>query len=87
MSHKNRFLYRFVFLSLKIFQLYIRVGLFSKYGNLPQRKKYTQSKNHYLFNYFIASKASDKLSRRGHSEVPLEVNTPAIPALLHQMQS
>lgn len=51
------------------------------------REKNILKKNHHLFNYFIASKASDKLSRRSHSEVPLEVNTPAIPALLHQMQS
>lgn len=44
------------------------------------------NKTHYLLDYFVATKAGDKLSGRSHSEIPLEVNTPAIPALLHQVQ-
>lgn len=46
-----------------------------------------RKRNFHLFNDFVATEAGHKLSRRGYSEVPLEVNTPAIPALLHQMQS
>lgn len=40
----------------------------------------------YLFDDFVATKASDKFSRGSHSEVSLQIDSAAIPALLHQVQ-
>lgn len=49
-------------------------------------KKEALTKNRHLLDNFVATKAGDKLSRRSHSEIPLEIDTPAISALLHQVQ-
>lgn len=40
----------------------------------------------YLFDDFVATKASDKFSRGSHGEVSLQIDAAAIPALLHQVQ-
>lgn len=40
----------------------------------------------YLFDDFVATKASDKFSWGSYSEVSLQIDTAAIPALLHQVQ-
>lgn len=45
------------------------------------------NKNRHLLDNLVATKAGDKFSRRSHSEVPLEINTPAISALLHKVQA
>lgn len=78
------------------FILYIKkcdffTGLFSSLNRLTSEHGLMllikgAGKHSYLLNNLVATKASDKLSRRSHSEVSLQVNTPAIPALLHQMQ-
>ena len=50
------------------------------------QKKEVPSKNLHLLDNFVATKAGDKLSRGSHGEVPLEIDTPAISALFHQVQ-
>lgn len=41
----------------------------------------------YFFNDTVATKSSDKLSRRGHSEVPLEIHLSVFASFSHQVKT